>query len=248
MRSRWLAFVTGVLHAGSPGAGAVPPPTSSLGGRGQGQRRWKSPREYEAQGCLDWKPWQRSRGQPPSPALTGVQDGRVTPGLMLDGMQDQVHQPAVDHFPVRRAPEPVKPCQDTQLQGYAGPKAPLSAIFGAWHHKSSESSMRAAAKKRSAELRKLLLFKVVRLLAPQGSKHCFQLCQGGVPLPPERELAVMTKHFEQQFASNIESLAEPETWECIDPVTVTVAEVQWHLDKLPARPPRREQSGVCVLI
>ena len=74
--------------------------------------------------------------------------------------------------------------------------------------------MRAAAKKRSAELRKLRrdrlfatartaatsgnlreFYKVVRLLAPQGSKRRFQLCQGGAPLPPERELAIMPNTF-----------------------------------------------------
>ena len=114
--------------------------------------------------------------------------------------------------------------------------------------------MRAAAKKRSAGLRKLRrdrlfatartaaingnlreFYKVVRLLAPQGSKRRFQLCQGGAPLPPERELAIMQKHFEEQFASHNASLATHEPWECDDPVLVTVAEVQWHLDKLPAR-------------
>ena len=114
--------------------------------------------------------------------------------------------------------------------------------------------MRAAAKKRSAELRKLRrdrlfatarsaaitgnlreFYKVVRLLAPQGPKRRFQLCQGGAPLPPERELAIMQKHFEEQFASHNASLATHEPWECDDPVLVTVAEVQWHLDKLPAR-------------
>ena len=45
----------------------------------------------------------------------------------------------------------------------------------------------------------------------------------------------MQKHFEEQFASHNASLATHEPWECDDPVLVTVAEVQWHLDKLPAR-------------
>ena len=128
-----------------------------------------------------------------------------------------------------------------------GSGAPLSALFRAWQHRALYNGMRAAAKKRSAELRKLRrdrlfatarnaatsgnlreFYKVVRLLAPQGSKRRFQLCQGGVPLPPERELNIMRKHFEQQFASHNERLAAPEPWECDDPVLV-------HLDKLPAR-------------
>ena len=201
---------------------------------------------------------------------TAVQSLMQTPGLTLDAMQHQVHHLAVEHFPARRAPEATKSCQDVQLQGYAarmwshfhayrklrslGSGATLSVLFRAWHHRALYHSMRAAAKKRSAELRKLRrdrlfatartaaingnlreFYKVVRLLAPQGSKRRFQLCQGGAPLPPERELAIMQKHFEEQFASHNASLATHEPWECDDPVLVTVAEVQWHLDKLPAR-------------
>ena len=208
-------------------------------------------------------------------ALAGAPDASVstfrsavlclmqTPGLTLDTMQHQFHQLAVEHFPARRAPETIKSCQDVQLQGYAarmwshfhayrklrslGSGAPLSALFRAWQHRALYNGMRAAATKRSAELRKLRrdrlfatarnaatsgnlreFYKVVRLLAPQGSKRRFQLCQGGVPLPPERELNIMRKHFEQQFASHNERLAAPEPWECDDPVLV-------HLDKLPAR-------------
>eukprot|EP00439_Symbiodinium_sp_Y106_P085084 s123_g27.t1 len=201
---------------------------------------------------------------------TAVQSLMQTPGLTLDAMQHQVHHLAVEHFPARRAPEAIKSCQDVQLQGYAARMwshfhayrklrspssgATLSVLFRAWHHRALYHSMRAAAKKRSAEFRKLRrdrlfatartaatsgnlreFYKVVRLLAPHGSKRRFQLCQGGAPLPPERELAIMQKHFEEQFASHNASLATPEPWECDGPVLVTVAEVQWHLDKLPAR-------------
>ena len=207
---------------------------------------------------MAWQPWQHSRGQPPPPqidrhaiadALAGTPDASVsafrtavqslmqTPGLTLDAMQHQVHHFAVEHFPVRRAPEATKSCQDIQLQGYAARMwshfhayrklrslssgATLSVLFRAWHHRALYHSMRAAAKKRSAELRKLRrdrlfatartaatsgnlreFYKVVRLLVPQGSKRRFQLCQGGAPLPPERELAIMQKHFEEQFASH----------------------------------------------
>eukprot|EP00439_Symbiodinium_sp_Y106_P065823 s1964_g10.t1 len=256
---------------------------------------------------LDWRPWQRPKGQPPPPqidphaiadALAGAPDDRVStfrgtvqhvlraPRLTLEDMQTQVHQLAVDIFPTQCPSEPARPCQDTQLQGYAermwshfhafrrlrshGSKAPLSDIFRACHHKSSYRSMRAAAKKRSAELRKLKrdrlfttakeaatsgnlreFYKVVRLLAPQGSKRRFQLCQGGVPLPPERELEIMTEHFEQQYASHVESSAESIAWECTDLVMISVAEVQWHLDRLPARKAgahgRKNQAGEEVL-
>ena len=201
---------------------------------------------------------------------TAIQSLMQTPGLTLDAMQHQVHHLAVEHFPARRAPETTKSCQNVQLQGYAarmwshfhayrklrslGSGATLSVLFRAWHHRALYHSMRAAAKKRSAELRKLRrdrlfatarsaaitgnlreFYKVVRLLAPQRSKRRFRLCQGGAPLPPERELAIMQQHFEEQFASHNVNLATHEPWESDDPVLVTAAEVQWHLDKLPAR-------------
>ena len=132
---------------------------------------------------------------------TAVQSLMQTPGLTLDAMQHQVHHLAVEHFPARRAPEATKSCQDVQLQGYAarmwshfhayrklrslGSGATLSVLFRAWHHRALYHSMRAAAKKRSAGLRKLRrdrlfatartaaingnlreFYKVVRLLAP----------------------------------------------------------------------------------
>ena len=177
--------------------------------------------------------------------------------------------PSKQVFPAKRPPESVRPYQDIQLQGYAVRmwshfhafrklrslgSTPLSTILRAWHHKSAYLRMRAAAKKRSAELRKLKrdrlfatakeaaaggnlreFYKVVRLLAPQGCKRRFQLCQGGMPLPPERELSIMTRHFEQQYASHDDHLTESVSWACHASVEITADEVQWHLDRLPAR-------------
>ena len=239
---------------------------------------------------LDWRPWQRSKGQPPPPqidrhsiadTLAGRPDDRVsafraavqaelqTPGLTLEAMQAQVYQLAVGLFPAKRPPESVRPYQDIQLQGYAVRmwshfhafrklrslgSTPLSTILRAWHHKSAYLRMRAAAKKCSAELRKLKrdrlfatakeaaaggnlreFYKVVRLLAPQGCKRRFQLCQGGMPLTPERELSIMTRHFEQQYASHADCPTESVSWVCHASVDITADEVQWHLDRLPAR-------------
>ncbi|CAE6924474.1 unnamed protein product, partial [Symbiodinium sp. CCMP2592] len=133
-----------------------------------------------------------------------------------------------------------------------GSSAPLSVIFRERHHKSAYNRMRAASRHRGAELRKQKrdrlfdtaraaassgnlreFYKVVRLLARQGARNRFQLCQGGVPLAPERELEVMKQHFEQQFASHSEPPDPSATWDCDDPISVTVTEVQWHLDRLP---------------
>ncbi|CAE7731851.1 atxn2, partial [Symbiodinium microadriaticum] len=242
-----------------------------------------------AQIPLAWRPWHRSRGQPPAPqidrhaiadALAASSDPRVhklraavqvlvqSAPLTIEELHDKVHAIAVDLFPVKRPAAPPQPCQDSQLQSYAvtmwshfkayrkltapGDRASAAELFRAWYHKTAYRKMRAAARKHSGALRKLKrsrlfdlakaaaisgnlreYYKVVRLLAPRGPRTRFQLCQGGKPMAPDRELELMTEHFESQYASHLPP--PEENWCSPDAVAVTASEVQWHLDRLPAR-------------